>query len=87
MVSARDLLREAKDVSFSIEVSSFDSSDIEAFDNVVSEDKSLDKVLFDCENENMAKVGITNKENIIEMIRKPLLVLIMNRSIMCLLQI
>jgi hypothetical protein len=44
-------------------------------------------VLFDCENENMAKVGITTKEIIIEMIRKPPLVLIMNRTIMCLLQI
>ena len=68
MVSARDLLREAKDVSFSIGVSSFDSSDIEAFDNVVSEGNSLDKVLFDCENANMAKLGITTKEIIIEMI-------------------
>jgi hypothetical protein len=35
----------------------------------------------------MAKVGITTKEIIMEMIRKPLLVLIINRSIVCLLQI
>lgn len=70
MVSASDLLRDANDVSFSIETSSFDSSDIEEFDRGVDEDNSLDNVSFDCENEYMANVGIMIKEITINIPRK-----------------
>jgi hypothetical protein len=87
LVSARDLLRDAKDVSFSIKVSSFDSSEVEAFDSEVDEDNSLDKELFDCENEYKANVGIMIRETTIDIPRKPILLLYMNEMILSVLQI
>lgn len=87
MVSARDLLRDANDVSFSIKVSSFDSSGTEAFDGGVDEGNSLGKVLFDCENEYMANDGIMTSEITIEIPRKLILLSNMNELIMSVLQI
>ena len=74
-------------MSFTIEVSSFDSSDTEAFDSGLVEGKSVDKVLFDCENENMSNDGIITREITIDMTKTLILLYNMNESILNVFQI
>jgi hypothetical protein len=68
-------------------VSSSNSSEIDEFNNWVAEDKSLCVVLFNWEDDDMAKVGIITKVITIEIIRKPILISIIYRLIISVLQI